>query len=143
MFVRRGNDANINAESFVRTNAFETLFLKDAQDLRLRAQAHVADFVEEKRAAVSLLEFTSLVFRRAGKTALDVAEELGFDEFLGDRRAIDFDERALTAKARGVQRAGNELLARAALAINQHAAISRRGHGNLLAQRFHGDTVAD
>jgi hypothetical protein len=30
-----------------------------------------------------------------------------------------------------------------AFAINQDAAIGRRGHGNLLAKRFHGDAFAD
>ena len=70
-------------------------------------------------------------------------EELGLDQFLRNRRAIDFHERAFAAKARSVQRARNELFAGTALTVDQHAAVGRRGDGNLLAQRFHGNAVAD
>src|SRR6202030_2489634 len=143
MLVRCGDDAHVDAQGGVGAHALEALFLEYPQNFRLRAQAHVADFIEEQRPAVGLLKFTDLVFRRAGKAALNVPEELGLDQFLRNGRAIDFHERALAAKARSVQRARNQLFARTALTVDQHAAVGRRRDGNLLAHRFHGNAVAD
>src|SRR5712691_9641370 len=143
MLVCCGDDAHVDAQGSVGAHALKALFLEDAQYLRLRAKAHVADFIEEERPAIGLLKFTDLVFRRAGKAALNVPEELGLDQFLRNRRAIDFYERAFAAKARRVQRARNLLFACTALTVDQHAAVGRRRDGNLLAQRFHGNALAD
>ena len=107
------------------------------------AQAHIADFVEEKRAAVGLLKFADFVVDGAGEAAFDMAEKFGFDEFFGDGGAIDFDERAFVAEAGGVQRACDEFLAGAAFAVDQNAAVGGSGDGDLLAQRLHGNAVAD
>ena len=71
----------------------ELLFLKHAQDLRLRALAHVPDLVEEERAAVGLLEPADAQPVGARERALLVAEELGLEQVLLQRRAVDLDER--------------------------------------------------
>ena len=143
MFVRCGDDAHVDAQGFVGAHALEALFLKHAQNFRLRAQAHVADFIEKERTAVGFLKFADFVFCRTGKAALDVAEELRFDQLLGNRGAINFHERAFAAKARGMQGARNKFLARAAFTIDKDAAVGRRGDGDLLAQRLHGNAIAD
>ena len=52
-----------------------------------------ADFVEEDRAAVGLHELADLVARGAGEGAGDVAEQLAFQQILGQGAAGDFDER--------------------------------------------------
>ena len=52
----------------------EALLLQCAQHFGLRAQAHVADFVQENRSAIGFLKFADLGFVRAGETALDVPE---------------------------------------------------------------------
>ena len=55
-----------------------------------------------------------------------MAEELGLEERLGNRRAVDRDEGALGARAERVERAREQLLARAALALEQHRRVGRR-----------------
>ena len=57
---------------------------------------------------------------RAGEGAALVAEELALDQVLGDRRAVDLDERLVAARRVLVQRARDELLAGAALAGDEH-----------------------
>jgi hypothetical protein len=47
---------------------------------------HLADLVEEERAAVGLLEAADAAAVGAGEGALLVAEELGLEERLRDRR---------------------------------------------------------
>src|SRR5262249_25651780 len=120
-----------------------TLLLKDAQDFGLCAKAHVADFIEEERAAISGLKFSRFVFARSCEAALDVAEEFGFNELFGNCCAVHLNERAFTAQARGVKRARDEFFSRATFAINEDAAICWPSDSNLLAQRFHGNAFAN
>ena len=96
--------------------ALDLALLQHAQHLGLRLGAHVADFVEEDRAAVGLLELADLLLGRAGERALFVAEQLRLDQLLGNRRAVDLDEALAAAQAVAMDRARHELLADAALA---------------------------
>ena len=63
----------------------------------------------------------------AGERALLVAEQLGLEQRLRNRRAVDRDERAVGARAERVQRPREQLLAGAALAFEQHGRVGRRG----------------
>src|SRR2546425_1718063 len=94
----------------------------------------VGDLVEEERAPVGQLEAALLPPRRAGERALLVAEQLRLEQRLGQRGAVDRDERAAAPRRARVDRAGDELLAGAALALDEH----RRGAaGDLLEERHH------
>ena len=55
-------------------DALEFLLLQHAQHFRLRRKAHVADFIEKKRAFVRQLEFPRLARGRAGKRPFFMAE---------------------------------------------------------------------
>ena len=68
------------------------------KQLRLQPHVHLGDFVEQQRAAVRFLELADAARDRAGERALLVAEQFGFEQVLGDRGAIDRDERL---RARG------------------------------------------
>ncbi len=68
--------------------------------------------------ACSMMPF--LIRDGAGERAPRVAEELGFEQRLGDRAAIDGDKRPRRARAVAVNRAGHQLLARAAFAEDEH-----------------------
>ena len=65
--------------------------------------------------------------QRAGEGALLVAEQLALDQPLRDRPAVDLDQRPVPARAPLVQRAGDQLLAGAGLAGEQHGGL-HRGH---------------
>ncbi len=118
------------------------LFLKHAQHLRLRLHAHVADLVEKNRPGVRRLESPLAIGDRAGKGAFHVAEQLALDQLLGNRRAVHFDERLIAPAAQGVHGARDELLARSVLTEDQHAAVGRRRHRDLLAQLPHDEALA-
>ena len=55
-----------------------------------------------------------------------MAEDLALEQLLGERRAVDRHEGPARARAEGVQRARDELLARAALPRDQQRAVVRR-----------------
>src|SRR5260370_33049868 len=143
ILVCGGEHANVDAQSLAGADRFEALLFQDAQHFRLRAQAHVADFVEEERAAVGFLKLADLVLAGPRKAALHLPEKLGFDQLLRDGRAAHLDNQAFAAQARRMQGPRHELLARAAPAIDQHAAGGGRRDCDLLAQRLHRNAFAD
>src|SRR5512141_980387 len=56
VLVGRGDDPDVDLGDLARADLLDLAFLEDAEDLGLRPEAHVADLVEEDRAAVGLLE---------------------------------------------------------------------------------------
>src|SRR5207244_30333 len=99
--------------------------------------------VEEERAVVRRLEEPDLVAVGAGEGAADVAEELGLEERLGERRAVDREERRRAPRAVEVDRLRDELLPRAGLALDQHGDL-RVGHlVEDREERAHGGRAAD
>ena len=79
----------------------------------------------------------------AGEAAFAVAEQLAFDEVFGDGGAVHLDEGLGGALADGVDGVGDQFLAGAAFAEDQHAAVGAGHQGELLAQRLHGNAFAD
>src|SRR6266576_7058950 len=94
--------------------------LDDAEQLRLNRLGHLHQLVEEQRPAVGRLEQTGLVAHGAGEGALAVPEHLGFEECFRERGAVDRDEGPAGTPAVLVNELGDELLARAALAGDEH-----------------------
>ena len=54
--MRGGEDAHVNPQAVAAAESLDRFFLQHAQQLRLRVEADVADFVEKDGAAVGLLE---------------------------------------------------------------------------------------
>src|SRR5690349_24640903 len=142
LFVRGGDHTHVHGCWMVRTDTLEALLLEHAKNFCLCPQAHIAHFVQEERAVIGFLEFANFVFTGAREAALDVPEELGLDQFLGNRGAIYLYKWLAAAQTGGVERAGDQFLAGATLAINEHPPVGRRGECNLLAQRLHGNAIA-
>ena len=116
--------------------------LERAQQLGLRVRAQVADLVEEQRPLVRQLEPAQPPLGGAGEGAPLVAEHLGLHQVARDGGAVDGDEGAPAAPARRVHRRRGQLLARAALAGQQHARLGRRHAGDQRAHLLHRRTLA-
>jgi hypothetical protein len=123
--VRRGDDAHVHLDGLVAADALERAALQHAQDFRLRGGRHVADFVEENRAVVALLEFADALVGRAGERTFFVAEQFAFQKLLGNRGAIHREERLFAAVAVMINRAGDKFLAGAALAGDERGGVAR------------------
>src|SRR5690606_20804046 len=110
------HDADVDAARLAAAaEALDLTLLQHAQELHLHVAADLADLVEEQRAAVRRLEAAIARDGGAGERALLVAEQLGLEDRLRDRGAVDRDERALGARRIIVQCAREQLLAGAAL----------------------------
>ena len=98
--VRGRHHAHVDAQRLEPADALELLLLHEPQDLALQRQRHVADLVEEERAAVRELRLADLAPGGPGEGALLVAEQLVLEQVLRDRGAVDRHERALGAARR-------------------------------------------
>ena len=107
------------------------------------SERDVADLVEEQRPLVGQLEAADLLGDGAGEGALLVAEQLALQQARGDGRAVQLDEGAVPPRAQLVQGAGDEFLARARLAANEHRGVGGGDGLDLLEHPAQGGTVAD
>ena len=98
--IGRGDDADVDADVRRAADPLERLFLEKPQQLGLEQRHHLADFVEEQRAAVRHLDQAALLPVGAGERAPLVPEQLAFEQRLRKRRAGDIHERL--AGARGL-----------------------------------------
>ena len=136
--VRRGNDPDVDAPArAIGADLLQLAGLQESEQQPLHPQRHLADFVEENRPFVGELELARLVAIGAGEAALDVAEQLRFEQRLGQAGAVDGDERPCAARALCVDGIGHDLLADAAFAGNQHFGIGPRDALDLLSELDH------
>jgi hypothetical protein len=123
--IGRGDHAHVHARGWrVGAHRHHFAVLEEAQQHRLHAQAHLADFVEEDGALVGLLQLPHLVAIGAGEAALHVAEELALEQRLGDAGAVERDEALWRARGVHMHVAGDDVLADAALAGDEHLGVA-------------------
>jgi hypothetical protein len=141
--VRRGDHPDVHAPWLCRAHGHEGPVLEEAQELHLRGRRDLADLVEEERPAVGGGEVAGLPLRRPGEGAPLVAEQLGLEERLRERRAVDLDERARGAPALVVDGSCELALPRSALAEEQHARVGGRDLPRGGEHRLHGRALRD
>ena len=141
--VGRRHDPDVDPDRLVGAHALHLTLLQDAEELGLRVERQLADLVEEQRAAVGELELPGAVGDRTGERAADMAEQLALDDALGERRAVDLDQRCLATARAVVDRARCELLAHAGLAEDQHRELGGRDDVDLLAHALHRGADAE
>jgi len=112
------HDARVHGDRLVGPDALDLVRLQHAQQLHLAGQRQLADLVEEDGPGVGALEL-----------ALAMAEELGLQQVFRNGPAVDGNERPVGPVAVGVDHFGHQLLAGAALAVDQHR--QARGSGLL------------
>src|SRR5262249_60322710 len=88
--------------------------------LRLQGVREQADLVEEDRAAVGGLEQARLRLAGVRERAALEAEHLRLEQGLGNRRAVDVDERPGAPRAGGVKRPRQETLAGSGVRQTEH-----------------------
>ena len=96
--VGRRDDAHVDRNLGGRADAGDLALLQRPQELRLQRERQLADLVEEDRAGVGGLEAPGAGAVGAGVGAAFDAEELGLEEPLGNRRAVDRHERLGAAR---------------------------------------------
>src|SRR5947209_4709161 len=137
------DDAGVHLDQLNSTNRFKAVLVQRPEHFGLGAQAHVSYFVEKKRSAMCFLELSDLVISCTIRVCTAMAKKLAFNQVFGKRGTINLDEGSFCAQARLVDGARHQFLTGSALTINEHAAVGASHQPQLLAQSFHGNTVAD
>ena len=119
--VGRRDDADVHDERLGGAHRLDLAVLQRPQDLGLRPQAHVRR-PRRGRSSRRRPARTSRSGRGAapGERALVVAEQLGLDQLLGDRGAVDLDERLARARAVPMDGARDQLLAGSRFPGDEH-----------------------
>ena len=136
-------DADVDLDRLVRADAGDLAVFQHPQQLDLRGQGHVAHLVEEHRAAVGVFELAHPIGRGVGKRALHVAEQLALQNVLAQRGAVQGHEGLVLPRAVLVDGLGDQLLAGARLALDQHAGVGRGDAFQPLDHVVHLRAVAD
>src|SRR5262245_15290848 len=126
--VRRRQDPHVHGDRLIASDALELTLLEDPQQLGLKFEGKAADLVEKHRAAVLELEASDAAAQSTGERASLVAEELALQQIRWNRRTAEPDERVRNATASAMEGAGDELLPRSRLPMNEHGGVDRR-HG--------------
>ena len=141
--VGGGENAHVDAAGLRRAYALQLAGLKHAQQLGLLAQRDVGDLVQKKRAAVGQFEAADAVGARVGKCAFHVAEDFALEGALRQSAGVDGDQRHARARRSGVQQLGDNLLAGAVLAGDEHVGVGGADLRDQLEHRLHGGRAGD
>ena len=141
--VRCCQDPYIHGPCRRAAEGLDLLLLQEAENLCLEGGRHLRDFVEHQGAAVGCSYPARASADGAGEGPLLMTEELALEERVGNGGAVDGGERPLRAVAVLVNDVGDDFLARAALAVNEHRRL-RGGHApERFDKRFHGRARGD
>src|SRR5438876_2269562 len=141
--VRGCDYSDVDALRTRATEPLELPLLEHPQQLRLQLERDVADLVEEERSAVGQLETADPLRDGPGESAALVAEELALEQPRRDGGAVDLDERPPSAPAQVVKGAGDQLLAGARLAADEHGRVGRRDRLRLVQHAFQRRGLTD
>ena len=79
---------------------------------------------------------------RAGEAAADVAEELGLEERVSERGAVDRDQRSAPAAAVGVNEPGDDFLADSAFTGDENLRVASRRIRDFFVESANGGCFA-
>ena len=125
MLVGGGDDADVDADRPRRPDACHLAIFDRAQQPFLRCHRQRAQFVEEQRTAMRLLEPADPRLGRAGERARLMPEQFRLDQRFGQRGAVHHHQRLVPARGQAVEAFGDQFLAGPALADHQHRAVQR------------------
>jgi hypothetical protein len=124
--VRGRQDAHVGGDRLDRAQRLVDALLQNAQQARLHGRRNVADFVQKDRPALGQGKAAGFVPPRVRERAGFVAEQFRFQQRVGQGAAVDGHEGLILAPRQRVDGAGEQLLAGAAGALDQHRAFAVR-----------------
>ena len=136
--IGRRDHPHVDVDGAIAAQLGELAILQHMENLGLQRLRHLADFVEQDGAVLRELELADAGGGGAGEGAALVPEQLAFEQFGRQGRAVDLHEGRAAARRSPVNLTRDHLLADAALTTQQHADIvvgDAIDHGH---HRLHG-----
>src|SRR4029077_5499142 len=113
------DNTNIDSRCARAAYGLELALLEDTEQLGLKLQRHVSDFIKKQCASVRQRKPADMGIDSSGKGSAFVPEKLTFEKTSWHRRTVYFDEIPAAARAELVNRARDNLLARPGFAADQ------------------------
>ncbi len=120
ILVRRGDHAHVHLHGRLAANAVELAFREHAQQARLQRRGHVADLVEEQRAAIGLLEAAAALRVGAGERAFSWPNSSDSSSSAGIADVFSATKGLLCLRTVLVQGARHQFLSGAGFTGDQH-----------------------
>ena len=108
---RLSDQSEINANRLIAPKALDRLLLYHSQKLYLQGWTKITDLIEKNGSAICFFKTSNAPILRIGKSALLVAEQLFFQNSIGNSCAIDLDEGTAGPSAECVDGVSYKLLA--------------------------------
>ena len=144
ILVGGGDDPHVHLAGLDVAYPLDLLLLDHAQQLALQNERHVADLVQENGAPFGQLELPRLsLLAGPGEGAALVAEQLGLGKLGRYGGAVHLDQRLLAPAGGVVYGLGEQFLASAALAGDEHGGVAARDLQHLRLQLGDALVLAD
>ena len=121
--VRGSDDPDIDGDRVISSHTFDLLLLQDSQELGLQVKGDIPYLIEKNGPALRVLELPDPLLLRTGEGSLLMAKQFAFQERFGECRTCDDDKRFVPARAIVMNGLGEQFLARAGLAKDEHRHI--------------------
>jgi hypothetical protein len=149
VLVGGGDDPHVGGLAPRGPQATHRLVLEHLQELRLHRRRQQRNLVQKNRSVMGRLEQSKLRLHRSGERAALEAEELRLEQSVGNRRAVDVDERGIGTGAAAVDTPRQQPLARTRLALDEErreasaALLPAQQLRDLRPKTAHGRTLAE
>src|ERR1700758_454569 len=121
--VRGGNHAHVHTQRVAAAYRLKLVFLQDAEQLHLRLEAKLPDFIEEDCAAIGKLEAANAPLNRPREGPFQMPKQFALYQTSRDGAAVHTYQGTAIAGASAVDRARHEFLPRPRFAVNEHRRI--------------------
>ncbi len=135
--VGGGDKSQVRFLGYYAANGFKLPFLQQPQQFGLEDRAQVADFVQEQGPPFGLVHQAPFVFPGSRKCSLYMAEQLTFEDGLGNGRAVDGNQFASAAGTEEMDGAGEQFLAGAARPGDEDGGCTRGNPPDSIENVFH------
>jgi hypothetical protein len=136
------NQPDIRFDGVRASDSIELPLLDHSQQRALKAQCHIANFVQKQRASVRSLKVAYPSPYTCGDTPLDT-EQFTFEQGFGYSGTVDGQKRFGFAWTVATDGARHQFFSRATLAANQHGRIGRSHFGNHVIYLTHPWALTD
>src|SRR4030042_5065434 len=138
-----GYDPGVHTDRLRPAEHHKFLVLHDPEQFGLGLQSDGGDLVKENTPPVGRLEEPIFLAHRPGESALDMAKQVALEKVGREAPAVDDDEGKMTAVAVLMDGPGDQLLARAALALDQDRGAGRGRRPAQVEDFLHRLALAD
>src|SRR2546426_2113959 len=139
----RRNEADVDGNDSASTQGKDFTAFEHAQDFCLCHRRHLADLIEQNRAARRQTQLALVTLLRAREGALLITKEFALEKGVRNRSAVDAQKGLATPGAGGMNAFSNAFLARTGIPGDEHMSIRTADFADVVPEVEHRLARAD